>query len=63
MQIIWNLTSFDVFSKVNLNYYLYNIYWYMCFRQFVGSFKKIPTFVLFTQEPKPAQNRPALKPC
>ena len=42
-QIIWNLTSFDVFSKVNINYDL-NI-----FKQFVVSFKNSKIMFSFTR--------------
>ena len=71
---IWYLTSFDIFSKVNIKQDLSVgtcVRTYI--RQFVVSYKKFQNNVLFYQKPEPApgrkftepeppQNRPAPKP-
>ena len=63
------MTSFDVFSKVNIKYDLLVLVLYMCltyFRQYVVSFKKIQNYVLFYQESElelaPDKKFPELEP-
>ena len=57
--MIWNLTSFDVFSVVNINKDLYVVHVLerRYFKQFVVSFKKIQNYVLFYQKQEPAPGR------
>ena len=72
MKITWNLTSFDVFSKVNRKYNLHVLV-HVLERILEVSSKKFQSYVFFYQEPEPAQhkkfpepeppqNRPAPKP-
>ena len=56
----WNLTLFDVFSKVNINYGIYVLLLHVL--EQLDSVKKFQHYVLFYQEPEPAQYRPAPKP-